>query len=480
MIGSLVARRANPGGVTTLWLCRHELRLQMKQWRIDRYRIALFALLAAYVVVGIVVALSLRAVPIRPTAPLLGLITAVILFVGSLMISQAMLQATRTLFLNNDLMLLMTAPVSPGRVFAAKFLGVAAGLATVYGSLILPLILPLAAIVDPGLLGVVPVLAFLSIAASLIAMSALVVATRSLGVARARAFGNIAAAIFGGLFFLLFQLLLPPSDAAGSFSAIGLGAGIGPDHAMFVLARGVLGDPPVLLALAAATCILILASVRLAGSAFRLSLQEAGAGAVRRAPRRGGAVRGSAGPFGSVVTKEFLVLLREPELLFQVALRLMYLVPLVYIALRGRSGNAFVLAAAIAFVTGQLCSSIAWLMISGEDVPDLLATSPVPRATIRRAKLAAAILPSAGVAAIICAVLAYWHPFAAICAFVVAMLVALAVGSIEIALAEPQPKSRFGNNKDADFVRVMLILSMSLAISAGGAWIGHELHRLLI
>ena len=38
---------------------------------------------------------------------------------------------------------------------------------------------------------------------------------------------------------------------------------------------------------------------------------------------------------------------------------------------------------------GQLAGGLAWLAISGEDAPDLVATAPVPRARILRAKVEA-------------------------------------------------------------------------------------------
>ena len=61
---------------------------------------------------------------------------------------------------------------------------------------------------------------------------------------------------------------------------------------------------------------------------------------------------------------------------------------------------------------GQLAGGLAWLTISGEDAPDLVATAPVPARFVLRAKIEAVIAVIAVVFAPLVAVLAVaspWH-----------------------------------------------------------------------
>ena len=46
-------------------------------------------------------------------------------------------------------------------------------------------------------------------------------------------------------------------------------------------------------------------------------------------------------------------------------------------------------------MAGQVAGSLAWITISAEDAPDLLACAPTPIATLTRAKLTAALTPVA-------------------------------------------------------------------------------------
>src|SRR4029078_6824847 len=90
--------------------------------------------------------------------------------------------------------------------------------------------------------------------------------------------------------------------------------------------------------------------------------------------------------------KEFLLLKRDPWLSSQSWMQLLYLVPPALLLWRSFSDSS----AAIALITpvivmaaGQLAGGLAWLTISGEDAPDLVATAPLPTHPVARAQLAA-------------------------------------------------------------------------------------------
>ena len=97
----------------------------------------------------------------------------------------------------------------------------------------------------------------------------------------------------------------------------------------------------------------------------------------------------------SVVRKELRLLRRDPLLLSQIGLQLVYFLPLAFPLLAPgtplRTEAAF--APALTLLSSALSGSLIWVTVSAEDAPDLIASAPVFARTIDRAKLIAAIAP---------------------------------------------------------------------------------------
>jgi ABC-2 type transport system permease protein len=79
----------------------------------------------------------------------------------------------------------------------------------------------------------------------------------------------------------------------------------------------------------------------------------------------------------------------------------------------------------LVMAAGQLAGGLAWLTISGEDAPDLVATAPVPARAVLRAKIEAVL-------AIIAVI---FMPLVAVIAVVSPWHAAITVGAIVIAAA---------------------------------------------
>ena len=62
---------------------------------------------------------------------------------------------------------------------------------------------------------------------------------------------------------------------------------------------------------------------------------------------------------------------------------------------------------AVVFLAGHLAGALAWLTVSTEEAPDLLATAPVRRRDVLWAKLQAALVPTAVIAAVPVAIAFY-------------------------------------------------------------------------
>jgi ABC-2 type transport system permease protein len=90
--------------------------------------------------------------------------------------------------------------------------------------------------------------------------------------------------------------------------------------------------------------------------------------------------------------KEWLLLQRDPWLVSQTLIQILYLLPPALLLWRNFSeghGALIVLVPVIVMAAGQLAGGLAWLAVSGEDAPDLVSSAPVPAYRIVRAKVEA-------------------------------------------------------------------------------------------
>lgn len=464
-------RIAAPGSVA--WLALHELKLAWRGRRKGRARWVALVLLAGYVIAGMAAAYGLMGVPIRFN-PWIGVIVlAASVGVLSFMTTQAILGSQQTLYQTRDLDLLFTAPIDGRRVLLAKLAGIAGIIALTYAMLLLPIAVPVAVLGHPGLLGVVGVLASLAMAAAAIGIAITLVLAKIAGPRAARTVGQVAAAVMGGGIFLMSQLSQHDSARRGSFQALfdwfrarGYGASGwsgAPGHAAFgylIPLAAMLGIGIVLFAGAGA----VLRRLFLTG------YQDATMTLGRSRPTGKASARlFHAGLFRPVLAKEWRLLRRDPGLLFQVLLRIVYMAPLVLWAFRG---DGHLIAPGLAFasvlVATQLAGSFAWLTVSGEDSPDLIAVAPVQKAQVDTAKLAAALLMTAPFAAVIPVALAVAcrTPLGGLIALVMAAVGGSIAGMIELKLGKPGQRASFAKRRQSGFVAG--ILGLIIAVVFGG------------
>ena len=330
---------------------------------------------------------------------------AVLLFVFTLMLSMAMSRIVAAFHERRDLDLLLAAPIPPHLILVVRALTVVAAVSATFAFFVFP-------IVDMGLvLGrwwmarlylLLPLMALLATAFALALTGAVV---RIVGVRRARVGLQIFSALVGASMYLLSQAqqFLPKDVSHRAMSTL-MRWTRDDDLAwpVAIAARLAAGDPVVWLMFASLSVTLFAAAVWSARRRFFEVAQTPEANARVVAPERqaverrigGGFARGL---FAALLVKEWKLLLRAPQLLSQILLQLLYLMPLLFVALsRGGtslSWSASAFAAGVVGVAGTLATSLAWLTVSAEDAPDLLAGSPRTRGTIVGAKLFAAALP---------------------------------------------------------------------------------------
>ena len=92
--------------------------------------------------------------------------------------------------------------------------------------------------------------------------------------------------------------------------------------------------------------------------------------------------------------KEWRLMARDPSLFAQLGLQIVYTIPIAVVLLRSHLvPTAFALVPTIVVIAAQVAGSIAWITVSGEDAPELIATAPVAAGAVERAKLSAVALP---------------------------------------------------------------------------------------
>ena len=391
---------------TLLWLARHEFRLA---WRdslammTGGKRTRLIAwLVGGTLTYGIITFIAWLA--IRPWVMDGALVDKQTLLVVSGMgllfwavtLSQALEAVTRVYYSRSDLDLILSSPTPPSGIFAVR---AAAVFATTFGLgalLVSPLIVSLALQAGWHWLSAYLLLAALSALSVAIAMAITRLLFQVVGPERTRLAAQIVAGLVGAGFVIGIQaaaILSHEGFSRFAFfqSADLLAAAPAETSALWLPARAAMGDmSAALLILVAAAVILALAIVLVAPSYARLATAAAGLSHIRSQRRASAHAFAPASQRQVLRRKEWKLLQRDPWLLSQTLMQLLYLVPpamLLWVNYGAGNDSFFIVVPVLVMAAGQLSGGLAWLAISGEDAHDLVATAPLPAATILRAKV---------------------------------------------------------------------------------------------
>lgn len=426
--------RPEPGGA--LWLLRNELRLF---WRKGDKKTSLRVVLivAGLAWLGFSWLIFRPLSDIIPPPPLgsdsiqalaLAAISVMIAFIATLIISQGLQRTIEAIYLRNDLDLLLSAPLKGWTILIVRSAGVAISTLPLYAFLLGPPILWLTLLNSPLWLTAIPTVLALAFGGTGIALLLVTVLFRLIGPKRTRIAAQILSLLIGAAIFILFQLPnfnrrfreIDEDEMLEGFEALQIDA----DAFYFFPARAVTGDVPAMLLVTLICAGLFSLGVwvfsrRFVTDAAAVSAME---------PRRNTAAIASrgmrAGLLASIVRKELRLLLRDTVLLSRIGLQIVYLIPVAYLLMMPGNGQALALPAfapVLTMLATSLAGSLAWITISAEDAPDLVASSPAGKKLIERGKMIAAIAPVAILMTIPLAILFWRDPGVAIwCALGVA------------------------------------------------------------
>ena len=327
------------------------------------------------------------------------------LLLFTLMLSAAMSRIVSAFHERRDLDLLLAAPISPMLILAIRAITVVAAVTMMFAIFIYPIANVGVATGHWWMARLYPLVPLMATTTTAIALALIGVLVRMIGVRRARVGLQIFSALVGASFYLISQAQNFFPDGARRrlmswfMGAIGSDAGMGPIAFASHIAAG---DPWAWLAFAAASIALFVTALWFARRRFFEVAQTPEADARVVAPARADVDRRiarafSRGSFVTLVQKEWRLILRAPQLLSQILLQLLYLLPLLFVAFTRDGGRMSwsgpAAAAGVVGLAGTLAASLAWLTVSAEDAADLLAGSPKSRALILWSKLVAATLP---------------------------------------------------------------------------------------
>ncbi|MGA2287353.1 permease [Bradyrhizobium sp.] len=442
------------------WFARHELRLAWREWlamlvgRHGRKRAAIIGLVAfaaimhapAYVVIGRFA--NLRAPLDKST---LVVITASIFLAWALMLSQAIESVTRVFYARADLDLIMSSPVRLASVFSVRIAAIALSVTAMALLLSTPFVDVLA--IGGGIrwFAAFGVVAAIGLSAAAVAIAVTLTLFRLIGARRTRVVAQILAAIIGAGFVIALQIAAILSYGTLSRFAVLTSdavAGFAPDSESIVWwpARAALGDGRALLSLLAFGLILLGAvmamfSASFAGTAVRVSGHAAPA---RQAARARAFRTGSRQQ--ALRWKEFILLRRDPWLMSQTLMQLLYLVPPALLLWRSFADNSIaitLITPVIVMAAGQLAGGLAWLTISGEDAADLVATAPLPPSRVLRAKIEVVLITIGVLFAPLVAALVFASPLQAAVTLASVIIAAASATAIQLWFRVQARRSQF-------------------------------------
>ncbi|MFZ6658518.1 putative ABC transporter permease subunit [Undibacterium sp. TJN19] len=332
----------------------------------------------------------------------------------SLMLSLGLTRSVRALFERGDLDLLLSSPLSSRTIFSVRLAGIVFGVSIWFFLLLAPVANVGLLMGQPRWLGIYAALSGLAVIASALAMLLTLGLVKTIGVRRTRTVGQILGALTGASIFILTQVfgnfgkdlrqdvltqLTPWFQPGGMLDAQSL---------VWMPARALFGSLPAILIFLLLSLACFWFTAQFTHNFFVRGVQQAG-GDQRKDPLQSSTATGASASLPvqahnlgqrrfqhslrmTIILKEWRLIARDPQLISQVLLQLLYMGPLFLLVYKGQTLLPGV-AAGLVFLAASLAGSLIWVMVSAEDAPDLLRAAPVKPSMILISKLIAAILP---------------------------------------------------------------------------------------
>lgn len=396
----------------------------------------------------------------------------------SLLLSQAMESVTRGFYSRSDLDLLLTSPMPATRIFAVRISQIAVSVTLLAMLLAAPFINVLAWKGGWRWLFAYAVVAALGAAATAFAVALTVMLFKTIGPKRTRFVAQVVAALIGAAFVIGLQAVAILSY--GNLSRLAplqsswlVDQAPDPDSAIYLPVRAVAGD------LFAVGTVLVAGLGVLAG-AIILFAPRFGEHTLAAAGISEGRVRQIrtpkqfwlASPRIVLRRKEWVLLRRDPWLMSQTLMQLLYLLPPALLLWRNIGGDVdamVVVVPVLVMAAGQLGGGLAWLSISGEDAADLIASAPVSHGHVLWAKIEAVMGAVAIVFAPFVLVMALASPLAASVACGGVLIAAAAATIVQLFFRVQAKRSQFRRRQTSSRIATFAEALSSISWAAAAA-----------
>ena len=480
---------------TTTWFAGHEFRLAWRDWlsmmtagkrgRERKVAVVLVIFSALMHLFAWSMVAQVAAIGVHPDKAALVGITGALLLSFSLMLSQAMESVTRAFYARSDLELILSSPVETQRVFAVRIAALAVSTALLGLVLAAPIIDVLALMGGAHWLAAYGVVAAMGMTASALAVALTVALFRAIGPRRTRLVAQIVAAVIGAGFIIGLQVAAILSYGTISrFSVLQSAAFISevpaPASWVWLPARAAVGDVSALAVVLGMGVLLVALAVAVFSQRFGDHVVAAASVAFTQRRQHTRATFRSGSPMRALRQKEWTLLKRDPWLVSQTLMQLLYLLPpalLLWKSFATSGGALLLLVPVLVMGAGQLAGGLAWLAISGEDAPDLVATAPVlPRAIIR-AKVEAVMGIVALVFAPFILLLAWAAPLFALIAAAGIVIAAGSATAVQLWFRTQARRSQFRrrqtSSRMATFAEAFssITWAATAALAAAGTWL---------
>lgn len=170
--------------------------------------------------------------------------------------------------------------------------------------------------------------------------------------------------------------------------------------------------------------------------------------------------------------KEFVLLRRDPWLLSQSLMQLLYLAPpalMLWRSFSDGSAGLMLITPVIVMAAGQLAGGLAWLTISGEDAADLIATAPLSPSQVIRAKIEVVLLSIALVVAPFVIALAFASALQAVVTVLGVTIATISAAAIQLWFRVQAKRSQFRRRQTSSRVATFAEAFCSIGWAATSA-----------
>ena len=469
---------------------RHELRLAWRDWawmfsgwRNTSLRRALIGMSIFYAIMHLIAyaVLSPRLTAgfvLDQTA--LAMLSVTVLLSFTMMLSQAMESVTRAFYARDDLDLILSSPAPSRDLFLVRIVMMALT-SWVMSALVISPFLNVAVMLggERWLAGYVVLLA-VSLSATGAGVLITLALFRTVGAQRTRLCAQILAAVVGAAFLIGMQVV-----AILSFGSISRFTLFDPaflaSHAPAAVsfwwfpAHAVAGQTSTVFLFFAASVLFFAVGAWRGAVQFRRIVVLA-LGVTEKTPRIRASERTFRGysPLGALVHKELKLIARDPWLVSQTLMQVLYLIPpavMLWVSFGENTEISVIVTPVIVMAVGQLAGGLAWLTISGEDAPDLILTAPISVFTRLWAKVLSVLTIIAVIMLPVALSLALLSLWGAVVTFIGAMIAAASAILVQLWFRAQAKRTTFRRRQVASKASTLAEAAASIACAAGTALI---------